>query len=218
MSGLSAQLVKQLGLKRRKGRELICSTNEIERVSDAHALKRAWEQMSLDGILLVEGKPTVYLKEVSQLRQSDIRRYQRFIWNQGMATILICATPTDINIYSGLAKPAPDDEEFKKSKCLVEILNRASQALEVSLLVRRIETGQIYVDHPQSFDRESVVDQYLLRNLREAAQQLHAIRPALPYTVIHSLLGRAIFICYLVDRKIINQEQFIGVGAKMLQH
>jgi len=214
VSGLSAQLVKQLSLKRRKGRELICSTNEIERVSDAHALKRAWEQMSLDGILLVEGKPTVYLKEVSQLRQSDIRRYQRFIWNQGMATILICATPTDIHIYSGLAKPTPDDEEFKKSTCLVEILNRASQALEVSLLVRRIETGQIYVDHPQSFDRESAVDQYLLRNLREAAQQLHAIRPALPYTTIHSLLGRAIFICYLVDRKIINQEQFIGVGAK----
>ena len=86
--------------------------------------------------------------------------------------------------------------------------------MQVERLVYRIETGKIYEDHPESFDQEQAVDQYLLRNLGEVAGQLYEANRKLSLARIHSLLGRAIFVCYLVDREIIGADFFAEAGAK----
>ncbi len=213
MPGISPKLARQMRLGRSSGREIVPSIDQIQRYPDAHALRRAWEKIGLTGIVCVDGKPTVYLKEVRQIRPSDIRRYQRFVWNQGIATVLVVCTADKIHVYSAMAPPARDDEEPTQGDRLVETLDRTADALEVQLLIRRIETGQIYKDKPDSFDRDCAVDQYLLRNLCAAAERLHEIDPSVPYSTICALLGRIIFTCYLTDRQIIGVQQFREAGA-----
>jgi len=213
MPGISPKLARQMGLGRSSGREIVRTSAEIQRYPDAHALRRAWDRMGLDAIVCVDRKPTVYLKEVGQHRASDIRRYQRFVWNQGIATVLVVCTAERIHVYSAMAPPARDDEEPAEGHRLVEALDRTADALEVQLLIRRIETGQIYRDRPASFDRDCAVDQELLRNLRAAAEKLHEIDPTVPYSIICGLLGRVIFTCYLTDRQIIGADQFKEAGA-----
>ncbi len=214
MTGLSTSISKQLGLTKASGRQLIRSIDELGGLSVAPLLRRTWEQIGLNAILFVDGKPTVYFKEVVQCRDSDMRRFQRFVWNQGIATLLIISTQTEVLAFSGLAAPASETSEATGGNRLVERLNRVSDALEVERLVYRIESGRIYEDHAESFDREQTVDQYLLRNLNATAVALHGVDHRLSLSRIHSLLGRTIFVCYLIDRQIIDGIFFASVGVE----
>lgn len=213
MSELSPSLAKLLGLTRASGRHLIRSVEELAGASGSHALRRAWEVIGLSAILLVDNKPTVYFKEVNHYRESDLKRYQRFVWNQGIATLLVVCTPTEVLAFSGLAIPADDESQLSDGGRMVEQLNRVNDALAIERLVYRIETGRIYEDHSPSFDREQAIDQYLLRNLNATAAALYDIDRRLSLSRIHNLLGRTIFVCYLVDREIIDSDFFAAVGA-----
>jgi hypothetical protein len=214
MAGLSNSLARQLGLTKNSGRQVVRSIDELIGVPNGHALRRAWERIGLSAILFVDGRPTTFFKELQQLRSFDIRRYQRFVWNQGIATLLVVTTPTEVFVFSGQAPPANEEADVASENRLVEKLDRVNDALEVERLVYRIETGRIYEQHPESFDQEQAVDQYLLRNLGEVANQLHQANRKLSLARIHSLLGRAIFVCYLVDREIIGADFFADAGAK----
>jgi hypothetical protein len=214
MAGLSSSLARQLGLTKNSGRQIVRSTDELVGVPNGLAMRRAWERIGLAAILFVDGRPTTFFKELQQLRNKDVRRYQRFVWNQGIATLLVITTPTEVFVFSGQAPPANEETDVTADHRLVEKLNRVNDALEVERLVYRIETGRLYEQHPLSFDQEQAVDQYLLRNLGEVANQLHQANRKLSLSRIHSLLGRAIFVCYLVDREIIGADFFASAGAK----
>ena len=175
MAGLSNSLARQLGLTRNSGRQVVRSIDELIGVPNGHALRRAWNRIGLSAILFVDGRPTTFFKELQQLRSSDIRRYQRFVWNQGIATLLVITTPAQVFVFSGQAPPANEEADVASENRLVEKLDRVNDALEVERLVYRIETGKIYEQHPESFDQEQAVDQYLLRNLGEVAHQLHCL-------------------------------------------
>jgi len=166
--------------------------------------------MHLNGILCIEGRPTVYFKEVERLDSRTQReRYQKF-WNQGLATLLVISSPKEVQVYSSLAEPAREDADIKTEHRLVETLESTATMLN---FVRRVQSGQVYRDHPESFDPDKAVDKFLLKNLGKARNQLHE-RNALDYKVVHALLGRVIFTCYLVEREIIDETHFNEAGAK----
>ena len=69
-------------------------------------VERGWLEMGLHGVLCLDGRPVLYLKESAQpLSSFDRIRLQRLFWNQGVANILLLADPTTVYVYSGLAKP-----------------------------------------------------------------------------------------------------------------
>ena len=213
MLGLSTPLETELGLATESGRHLVRSIEALSGARNAHSLRRAWEEIGLSAILFVDSQATVYFREVEDICQDKIRRYQGIVWNQGIATILLVSTKTEIYVFSGQAPPASKDEDWDQSPRLVTTLNRINDALEVKQLIYRIETGLIYEKHPNSFDCEQAIDAHLLKNLGEVAKQLGKIKPKLPLARINSLLGRVIFVCYLVDREIINKNLFATLGA-----
>lgn len=213
MAELSDSIALQLGLTKSSGRQIVRSSEELLGLSNGNALRRAWERIGLSAILFVDGNPTVFFKELQQVRESDLRRYHRFVWNQGIATLLVVTTPTEVLVFSTQAPPADDNTNISDNHRLVQQLDRVNDALEVERLVYRIETGVIYETYPESFDRKHAIDQYLLRNLGEAAMQLHKVNRGLSLSRVHSLLGRTIFVCYLVDRKIIGADFFADAGA-----
>ena len=211
MAVTSAQLIKDFNLQGVSAPEFFRSLEEIEKYAGrhpySHLMRRAWETMHLDGIFCVDGRPTVYFKEVKQIRSTLLRTlYQKF-WNQGLATLLVVKSATDVQVFSSLAEPVREDEAVSDKDRLVETLETTANFLQ------RVETGQIYRDHPESFNSDKAVDKFLLKNLRNARDLLHD-HNKLEYKVVHAFLGRIIFTCYLVEREIINEKQFNKAGAK----
>ena len=217
MSVASVQLIKDFNLKGVSAPEFFRSAEDIEKYAGrhpySHLMRRAWEVMHLNGILCVDGRPTVYFKEVKRidsLRQRE--RYQKF-WNQGLATLLVISSPDEVQVFSSLAEPVKEDSVVEDKHRLVEILDSTAKMLN---FVRRVQSGQIYRDNPKSFNSDKAVDKFLLKNLRNARDLLHDHKK-LEYKFVHALLGRIIFTCYLVEREIIDEKQFNKAGAKRIK-
>ena len=72
---------EQLGLNGRRPSEFFGSYAEIDRDDDpppqAHAMRRAWADMGLDGILCLDGIPVIYFKEVEVADEDEARQGQR---------------------------------------------------------------------------------------------------------------------------------------------
>jgi len=216
MSASHTSLIETFDLGGASPPVLFRSHEEIEenaaRHPYSHLMRRAWEIMELSGILCMDRKPTVYFKEVEQIDLEEIRILHRQLWNQGIATLLVVISPQEVQVYSGLAYPAREQDEIGGDHRLVEILDRTADAIKLRQFVQRVETGQIYRDYEKCFSPDSTVDQYLLDNLGKARDLLYECG-GLEYGTVHALLGRLIFTCYLRDRKIINGTQFGDAGA-----
>ncbi len=209
----SKKLVRDFKLKGMSAPHFFSSLADVEKYAGRHPysqfMRRAWETMQLNGILCVDGKPTVYFKEVASLTSNDRRSLYNKFWNQGLATLLVVSTPDSVEVFSSLARPAKGDTPLEDEHRLVQTLDQAARVL----FVRRVQTGQIYRNYPESFQPDSAVDKLLLKNLRIARDQLHK-HNNLPYKTVHSLLGRVIFTCYLIERQIIDERDFAEAGAK----
>ncbi len=149
--------------------------------------------------------PTVYLKEVPSISDDDARQWHRILWNHGVAPILVVADPHKVHVYSAWATPAGPDDKPGDHKRLADILDRASDALELQQLVRSIETGHFYSKeaHGDCFDRAKAVDGQLLSALEAVRKQLTTGARALPGEDADALLTRTIFVCYLIAREVI---------------
>jgi type I restriction-modification system DNA methylase subunit len=198
------------------------SCEEIDRFAGktpySHLMRRAWETMALDGIFCIDRKPTVYFKTVQLIDPEEIKKLHRLLWNQGIATILVIISKHKVHVYSGLTYPAKEHEDITSDKHLVQLFDITTQALDLSQLIQRVETGQIYQDRSDCFQTGNNVDRFLLDNLAKTRDELVECTKTtdnrnIVYNRIHSLLGRLIFTCYLIDRKIINGVQFAAAGA-----
>ena len=150
MSIASEPLIKDFNLKGVSASEFFRSAKDIDAVRHpySHLMRRAWETMHLNGILCVDGKPTVYFKEVKQISSTLLRTLYRKFWNQGLATLLVVKSATDVQVFSSLAEPVRENEAVSDKDRLVETLKTTATFLQ------RVKTGQIYRDHPESFNSD----------------------------------------------------------------
>jgi len=214
MAVASRQLIKDFNLTGASAPDFFCSADDIEKYAGrhpySHFMRRAWQQMNLNGILCIEGRPTVYFKEVKRIDSLRQRQCYRKFWNQGLATLLVVKSPQGVRVFSSLAEPVNEDSDIENEHRLVETLNLTAEMLN---FVRRVQSGQIYRDHSESFNPDKAVDKFLLKNLKNARNLLVGHKK-LKYKIAHTLLGRIIFTCYLIERKIINEKIFNKAGAK----
>lgn len=210
---------EQLGLSERRPPEFFHSLEAIntgnKSLPQAHAMRRAWKDLELDGILCVNNAPYIYFKEVSGIDSVQMRELHRHIWNQGIAPLLVVVSPTEVQVYSGLALPAKEEQKVSQQNRLVQILNRVADEIELRQFIRAVELGELFREKPKSFNPDLRVDRYLLRNLADARRSLLAEEPVqtLDIRTVNALLWRTIFTCYLVDRKIIDCSYFEKIGA-----
>lgn len=213
-SGTSTQLLDTLDLRDQSHPGFYASLEEVEQLDPppphAHAVRRAWKEMNLNGVLYVDRSPAAYFREVKSVTDKLIRRLQRTLWNQAVAPLLVIISPAEVRVYSGQVLPARDDEAPDENNRLVEILDRTSDILEIQQLVSSIETGRLFGNHPKSFDREHSVDRYLLRNLDAVRLKLsdEEEQDRLDIETVHGLLTRLLFACYLIAREIIIGDHF----------
>lgn len=189
----------------------IASANEAKRIGSLLAylriIERAWENFGLTGVLCVDAIPTIYFKEVPQpLSTQELNSLHRRFWNQGVAQTLVVADPKTVRIFSGLAKPQKDDMPISDTATLVTTLGRLEFAQKVDSICQATANGAWYAEHAPHYQSGSSVDAYLLDNLVTLRDQLTNgdadSMQRLPAEMAHALIGRVLFVCYLVDRGI----------------
>lgn len=188
----------------------LASVNEAKANSSLLAyvriIERAWEDFSLTGVLCVDAIPTIYFKEVAQpLPEKELNDLHRRFWNQGVAQTLVVADPRTVRIFSGLAKPQKDDAPLSEKTALVKELARLEFSQQVDSFCQANANGAWYTEHAKHYQSGSSVDAYLLDNLVTLRDLLTKGKDGkhqlLPRTA-HGLIGRVLFVCYLVDRRI----------------
>jgi hypothetical protein len=107
----------------------------------AHTMRRAFDSMQLDGILLLQNSLVVYFKEVAKIQPQQVRSLQRRFWKQGLSPILVLIDPQDVYIYSGLTPPPDDEEDINHGYQLVQTLNRLTEAVELRHFILSVESA-----------------------------------------------------------------------------
>lgn len=176
----------------------------------SHYLRQAWSELSLTGVLCVDGRPTVYLCEHTSFTNQQKRESHRFVWNQGLVPLLIFLTPDRVEVHSTVKKPEKDqstDQLFDDNlSSLIPMLGNSADTLEWAHFVRAIETGQFFQDNAPFFPPNETVDRCLVENLRHTTLKLKAAGWALPRA--HELLGRALFVSFLQERQFIKPHYY----------
>ena len=184
-------------------------TTDPQLDGQAHYMRRAFHTMKLDGILCIDGKPTVYFKDYQRpvARQQISELHQKF-WNQGIGTLLVIRDPNQVRIFSGMSAPDRPQDSIDDHKAMVERFERVADVLETRQFVKSVASGHYYRTHADYFNAENAVDKYLLNNLGIVADCLcHKDNPA-ERKRVNYLLGRIIFSFYLIDREIIFLQEY----------
>lgn len=194
------------------------SIDEVEKYASAgqaHYMRRAFYSIKVDGILCIEGKPTVYLKNFNRpLQRIQVNDLHKSFWNQSTATLLILQDPQMLYIFSSMIGPENKTEEpIETHRAFVDKLERIADTLEHYKLLERITTGEFYRKYPKKFHPKGTVDSYLIHNLIDLSDLLTHEDTIEYRRKINSFVGKLIFTCYLIDRGIISLDDYHIVSS-----
>lgn len=212
---------KEFGLDGRKPPYFFSSVDQLDdaagQVPAPHALRRAFDQLGIEGVLCQGRSPIIYFRQVRKIDPIDIINLHRSFWNQGIAPILVIIAPDEVQVYSGLILPKDSLPESGQAPGLVETLNRVEDQLRSFVL--SVESGEYFHVHRRSFDPHKRVDRDLLRNLKATRQDLGEVQAARvdPQT-LDTLLCRLVFTCYLFDRGIIDRDYLKALRIHGVEH
>ena len=183
----------------------------------AHYIRRAFDRLKLDGIVCIDGIPTVLLTKFGKpVSRSQINDLQQKFWNLGTGTLLVVVDPVSIYVFSSMVLPSDDEGDISNHDALVEQLDLASNALEQCHFITRVATGRYYRDHAEKFDQSNTVDQHLLANLGHVGDELRRNNTVAERKRVHAFLGRIIFTSYLVDRGIVELDGYGFIRKKQV--
>ena len=152
------------------------------------------------------GHPCIYFKTVDgNISTQQVTQIRKRVWNTGRAPILWLISPTRVRIYDAFARP--EEGDTKKSHIL-DVLKLTSDGLEGVERFRRqlFDTGKFWESEKgRLIDRNQRVDVSLLDDLWDT-ERILTMEGGIPVHIAHTLIGRAIFMAYLWDRKIITSE------------
>jgi len=167
--------------------------------------------LSSDEIYFSGEHPFIHIKQLKKIEIGKIRELQSKIWNEGRSPFLAVITPTEMRLYNCYETPVEKDEDVEKKlqidkfEDIKEDLIRLTELLHQS----KIDSGRIWHEkYGKTINTKNRVDKKLVENLKTTRQHLYNNGKGLPLSVIHDLLGRALFIFYLEDRKILTTDAY----------
>ncbi len=152
---------------------------------------------------LLAAKPAVCVAEAPTL--ADAQRLHRRIWNLGDVPFLIVRLPDQIRVYSGFAY-----DTMGRTSLIVEERSVSESRLHSALAdfsADSIDSARIWQAQRERLDTRNRVDTKLLANLKDLAQALaRHCTPQLELATAHALIGKFVYLRYLRDRKILDDE------------
>ena len=175
------------------------------------------EEVGVEKIFFVEREPVVVFAQLKSSDDASFREFYNRAWCMARPQFLFLARPGELAIYD-LSKP-PVELHDQPGACR-QLLAKAETLAQIQGLRSQfhrelVETGAVFGD--ERFGKGlNRADDALIRDLKAVRRALDALplrdgtHPSQPRKpeMLHSLIGRAIFIRYLEDRQIITRAYF----------
>lgn len=151
----------------------------------SNRIKETLLKLSPDAIFCINDEPLILFFE----NPKDLDLLEKQIWNFNQTPIVFVITQNQIQIKNGF--------NFVKNIGL----NNLTDSNNISDFdYFKLITGESWEKYKSKFDSRKRIDNYLLNNIESARSIL--INKGLHSNVANSLIGRVIFIRYLIDRKV----------------
>src|ERR1035437_2483230 len=175
------------------------------------------EEVGAEKIFFVEREPVAIFALLKSSDDASFREFYNRAWCMARPQFLFLARPGELAIYD-LGKP-PVELHDQHGACR-QLLKKAESLAQIQELRSQfhrelVETGALFGD--ERFGKGlNRADDALIRDLKEVRRALDVLplrdgaHPSRPRKseMLHSLIGRAIFIRYLEDRQIITRAYF----------
>ncbi|MFY9610512.1 MAG: N-6 DNA methylase [Blastocatellia bacterium] len=149
-------------------------------------------------------KPAVCVAAAPTIADAD--RLHRRIWNLGNVPFLIVRLPDEIRVYSGFRYDASGQQA---GLILSERSNSKGHLRSVlsDFSADSIDSARIWQARRDRLSTQYRVDTTLLENLQHLAQALAVhCTPTLELATAHALIGKFVYLRYLRDRRILDDD------------
>ena len=200
----------RLSLSARVAPEFYETSDDVGNVPHAGALRTTLDDLGGSAVFCVQDVPTVVILSVDEYDPADVASLCPALWNQGLASLLVVLSGDAVRVFSLARIPRSGDEDADVTRCLVEQLHAAADALALRNLVYATESGRYWEEHPDHFRPEERVDRVLLGNLTQSHKLLCA--EGLSADAAQALLMQTMFVAWLEDREIVVGGYFRDVS------
>ncbi len=159
----------------------------------------------------IPGTPCIYFKFTETRTTEMVNQLRTKIWNHGRIPTLWIVTPNTVRIYNSFARPQLDDMKNPRNHLLGELSSIGQKLKNIDEFHRsKFDTGEFWrTGQGRKVNPNQRVDSALLSDLTTTERSLvELVDKKLDSTTAHALLGRAIFVKYLEDRKILKPANF----------
>jgi type I restriction-modification system DNA methylase subunit len=168
------------------------------------------EQINATAIYELSGSPCIYFTQLNEPNPRELAKLHKLSWNHGLAPMLWIITPDEVLLYSSYSQPTKEDENNPNQHLIDRFETTESDLNRMNKFASRlqIESGEFWKwEKAQKINREQRVDKVLVEDLNKTEKKLTQEKK-LPRQFAHALLIRSVFVAYLQDRGILNQDFF----------
>ncbi|OFX41648.1 MAG: hypothetical protein A2X08_05260 [Bacteroidetes bacterium GWA2_32_17] len=152
----------------------------------------------------------LFFDYAKQIDKETLEKLSRDVWNFNKSALVFVNTPNELNIYNGF--------HYKKSG-LLQVLETIKTIKDEQKLDNysywKIVNSELWYAKDEVFKKNTRVDTKLLENIKIAREILiNKVENPLIDKHANRIIGRLIFIRYLIDRKV--NFDYIGEGKELL--
>ena len=153
-----------------------------------------------DAIFSIDNKPFILFFDSPENKKKKLKK----IWNFNESPIVIITEGDSLEIYNGF--------EYITEKDSLRLLGSTEKLNDFSYF--ELVTGKTWENYQKDFSYNHRVDYKLLKNIKAARDLL--IADGLSIELTNSLLGKVIFVRYLIDREVKLDFEKEGTSRKWI--
>lgn len=185
--------INELGLDQKN----YYKTSEIKDSKLPYDLVDKLLKLNVDAIYLFGDIPTLLFKFSPQQNKEDLYTTLLKSWNFDKAPILFYVTNKNITIYNTFIFP-------NKDKLKSNIIGTEKDIGKYQL--SNLSSEEFWENEKNTFNNKNRINKRLLKNIIDAKKIL--TEKNLDEKYIHSIIGRSLFLQYISDRQLINDNPF----------
>jgi hypothetical protein len=185
------QIFKKLNLTRENG--LYIANEQRERLFSNRVERLLTNTIKPDAFFCIDNKPFIlFFENLGSKKEHKLKE----IWNFNESPIVIITESDSVEIYNGF--------EYLPEKDALKLFGNEEKLNDFKYF--ELVTGKTWEKYEKDFNSKNRIDNYLLNNIKSARDIL--ISQSLSQELTNSLIGKVIFVRYLIDRGIkLNFEQ-----------
>tara|TARA_R110000822_G_scaffold41861_3_gene114008 strand:- start:13169 stop:16201 length:3033 start_codon:yes stop_codon:yes gene_type:complete len=182
-----SQIFERLGLTKENGL-YITVDGEWEGLFSNRVERLIKETIQPDALFCIDKKPFILFFEGIQDKEGKLKE----IWNFNESPVIIIVEPHTVEIYNGY-------NYITENKAL-QLFGAEDRLTDFSYF--ELVTGKTWERHQADFSYDKRIDFHLLENIKSARNLLISNSSGITKELANSLLGKVIFVRYLIDRKV----------------